>query len=134
MSAQGSFPFAYQWQRNGTPLAGQTKPTVTITNIQSEDFAAYTIGITNADGSALSDVAMLTLAVSPLITSLSLNSETFMLTVPTEVGPTYVVEYKDSLEGSWWNVLTTITGTGSPVPITDNGLTNTTRFYRVRVR
>ena len=77
---------------------------------------------------------MLTLAVSPLITSLSLNSETFMLTVPTEVGPTYVVEYKDSLEGSWWNVLTTITGTGSPVPITDNGLTNTTRFYRVRVR
>jgi len=134
VSAQGSFPFAYQWQRNGTPLAGQTKPTVTITNIQSEDFAAYTIGITNADGSALSDVAMLTLAVSPLITSLSLNSETFMLTVPTEVGPTYVVEYKDSLEDSWWNVLTTITGTGSPVPITDNGLTNTTRFYRVRVR
>ena len=134
VSAQGSFPFAYQWQRNGTPLAGQTKPTVTITNIQSEDFAAYTIGITNADGSALSDVAMLTLAVSPVITSLSLNSETFMLTVPTEVGPTYVVEYKDSLEDSWWNVLTTITGTGSPVPITDNGLTNTTRFYRVRVR
>ena len=57
-----------------------------------------------------------------------------MLTVPTEVGPTYVLEYKNDLEDPSWNVLTTIAGTGSPIPITDNGLTNTTRFYRVQVR
>ena len=133
-AVQGRTPLAYQWQRNGAPLAGQTKLTVTIASIQTEDFGAYTIEITNADGSALSGVAMLTQAVSPAITSLSFNSETFMLTVPTEVGPTYVVEYKDTLEDHSWNVLTTIDGTGFPIPITDNGLTNETRFYRVRVR
>jgi hypothetical protein len=77
---------------------------------------------------------MLTLAASPLITSVGYNFETFMLTVPTEVGPTYVLEYKDILDDTSWKVLTTVAGTGSPIPITDNGLTNTTRFYRVRVR
>jgi hypothetical protein len=57
-----------------------------------------------------------------------------MLMVPTEVGPTYVVEYKNDLEDPSWSVLTTLSGTGSSIPISDNGLTNTTRFYRVRVR
>ena len=102
--------------------------------MQSPDFGTYTVVVTNAYGVVLSDAAMLTLAVSPLITSLGWNTATLMLTVPTEVGPTYVLEYKDSLEDTQWNVLTTIAGTGLPIPITDNGLTNTTRFYRVRVR
>jgi hypothetical protein len=31
-------------------------------------------------------------------------------------------------------VLTTLAGTGLPIPISDNGLTNALRFYRVRVR
>ena len=45
------------------------------------------------------------MAVSPLITSVGYNLQTFMLTVPTEIGPTYVVEYKDSLNDSTWAVL-----------------------------
>ena len=134
VSVQGLAPFAYEWQKNGSPLAGQTKASLAITNVQSPDFGTYTVVVTNAYGVVLSDAAMLTLAVSPLITSLGWNTATLMLTVPTEVGPTYVLEYKDSLEDTQWNVLTTIAGTGLPIPITDNGLTNTTRFYRVRVR
>lgn len=134
VSAQGRAPFAYQWRKDGVPLVGQTKAALTITNVQPQDFGAYRVGITNADGSVLSDAAMLTLAVSPGIRSPGFNSETFMLTVPTEVGLTYVIEYKDSLEDASWKVLTTLTGTGLAIPMTDNGLTNTTRFYRVRVR
>jgi len=134
VSAQGLTPLSFQWQRNGEALAGQTKALLAITNVQSPDFATYTVGISNADGAVLSDTAILTLAVSPVITSVGYNLETFMLTVPTEVGPTYVVEYKDSLDDPTWKVLTTVAGTGSPIPITDNGLTSTVRFYRVRVR
>ena len=134
VAAKGLAPFAYQWQKNGAPLAGQTKASLTLSNVQPADFAGYTVGITNTDGGVLSAVAMLTLAASPVINSLSFNSSTFMLTVPTEVGPTYVVEYKDDLEDPSWNVLTTVSGTGLSIPITDNGLTNATRFYRVRVR
>jgi hypothetical protein len=134
VSAKGLAPFAYQWQKTGMPLAGQTKASLTLSNVQSADFAGYAVGITNTDGGMLSEVAMLTLAASPVINSLGFNSATFMLTVPTEAGPTYVLEYKDNLEDSSWIVLTTVAGTGSPIPITDNGLTNATRFYRVRVR
>jgi hypothetical protein len=57
-----------------------------------------------------------------------------VLTVPTEAGATYVVEYKETLADPTWHELTTIAGTGSSIPISDNRLTNTTRFYRVRVR
>ena len=134
VSAKGLTPLAYQWQKAGAPLSGQTKASLAVSNVQPADFAGYTVGITNTDGGVLSGVAMLSLAASPIINSLDFNSATFMLTVPTEVGPTYVVEYKDNLEEPSWNVLTTVAGTGLPIPITDNGLTNATRFYRVRVR
>ena len=134
VSVEGRTPLTYQWQRNGSPLEGQTNAGLTVSNVQPADFAGYFVAITNADGSALSDVAMLTLAGSPVIVSPGLNSTTFMLTVPTEVGPTYVLECKDSLEDPSWKVLTTLNGTGLPIPITDNGLTSTNRFYRVRVR
>jgi len=134
VSARGLTPLAYQWQKSGAPLAGQTKASLTLSNVQPADFAGYAVGITNTDGGVLSAAATLTLAASPLINSLSFNSSTFMLAIPTEVGPTYVVEYKDDLQDPSWNVLTTVAGTGGSIPITDNGLTNTTRFYRVRVR
>jgi hypothetical protein len=134
VTAKGLAPLAYQWQKNSAPLAGQTKALLTISNVQPADFAGYTVGITNTDGGVLSAVAMLTLAASPVINSLDFNSSTFMLTIPTEVGPTYVVEYKNDLEDPAWNVLATLAGTGLSIPITDNGLTNATRFYRVRVR
>ena len=134
VSVQGVTPFAYQWQKNGGAMPGQTKASLTVSNLQMEDFASYTVTVTNADGWAVSDPAALTLAVCPTIGPINFNLATFMLSVPTEVGPTYVIEYKDSIEEPIWRVLTTVTGTGSVIPITDNGLTNTSRYYRVRVR
>ena len=134
VEAEGPAPLTYQWQKNGAPLTDQTDAWLIITNVQSGDFASYTVGITNRDGGVLSEVAALTLAASPSISSLHFNLTTFMFTVPTEVGPTYVVEYKDSLKDPSWHQLTTLAGTGSSIPISDNGLTNSTRFYRVRVR
>ena len=134
VAAKGLAPLAYQWQQNGAPLAGQTKASLTVSNVQPADFSGYTVGITNTDGGVLSAVATLTLAASPVINSVDFNSSTFMLSVPTEVGPVYVVEYKNDLEDPSWSVLATLSGTGASIPITDNGLTNTTRFYRVRVR
>ena len=134
VSVEGRAPFTYQWQKNGSRLDGWTGATLSITNVQTQDFATYTVAITNVDGAAVSDPAMLTLAVSPIITSQGFNGDTLLLTIPTEVGPSYVVEYKARLDDPSWTVLTTIVGTGWDFPITDNGQTNTARFYRVRVR
>jgi hypothetical protein len=134
VSAQGLTPFGYQWQKNSSPITGQTKATLTFTNVNAADFATYRVVVTNADGAVTSSPAVLTRAVSPALRSSDMNSATFMLTIPTEMGPTYVLEYKDSLEDTSWQVLTLITGTGLPVPLSDNGLTNAARFYRVQVR
>ncbi|HVM47826.1 MAG TPA: immunoglobulin domain-containing protein, partial [Candidatus Acidoferrum sp.] len=134
VAAQGLTPFAYQWEKNASAISGQTKAALALTNIQAQDFATYTVVVTNADGMATSTPAALTLAVSPAVGSLGWNSGTFMLNIPTEIGPTYVLEYKNSLQEVSWTTLTTVAGTGSPIPVTDNGLTNWSRFYRVRLR
>jgi hypothetical protein len=134
VSVSGLPPFQYQWRTNGKALAGQTNSVLTIASVQPADFADYTVRVCNADGSVVSDVAKLTPAISPTISSPSLDSANFTLSFPTEAGPTYAVEYKLSLDDEYWQVLTNVPGTGLPITITDNGLTNTMKFYRIRVQ
>ena len=134
VEAESLTPMAYQWQRNGSPLADQTDAWLVLSDLQPSDFAGYTVGITNRDGGVLSEVATLSRAASPRIGPVSFNLTTCMLTFPTEVGPIYVVEYKQRLTDPAWHVLTAIAGTGRLARINDTALTNTTRFYRVRVR
>jgi len=55
----GTGPFTYQWKKNGTALAGQTAATLTLTNVQTTDAAGYTVQVTNASGTTLSNVAWL---------------------------------------------------------------------------
>jgi endonuclease/exonuclease/phosphatase family metal-dependent hydrolase len=134
VSVSGLPPFQYQWRTNGEAIMGQTNSTFSIASVQQEDFADYTVLVSNADGSIVSDVAKLTLAVSPAIRLPSSDSANFTLSFPTEAGPTYTVEYKFSLDDTSWQVLTNVLGTGLPITITDNGLTNEMKFYRVRVQ
>jgi endonuclease/exonuclease/phosphatase family metal-dependent hydrolase len=134
VSVSGLPPFQYQWRTNGEALVGQTNSILSIASVQQEDFAYYTVLVSNADGSVVSDVARLTPAASPIIGSPGLDSANFTLSFPTEAGPTYTVEYKFSLDETSWQVLTNVPGTGLPITITDNGLTNEMKFYRVRVQ
>ncbi|MCS7337803.1 MAG: immunoglobulin domain-containing protein [Verrucomicrobiae bacterium] len=62
--ATGSLPLFYQWFFNLTnALAGQTSPTLTLTNVQSADAGDYTVVVTNAAGAVTSQVAKLTVIV-----------------------------------------------------------------------
>ena len=105
-----------------------------IAEVTPADFADYTVLVSDADGSVVSDVARLTPAASPIIGSPGLDSASFTLSFPTEAGPTYTVEYKFILDDTSWQVLTNVPGTGLPITITDNGPTNEMKFYRVRVQ
>jgi hypothetical protein len=134
VSVDGLPPFDYQWRTNGAALAGQTNSTLRIASVQPRDFADYTVRVSNADGSVVSDVARLTLAASPAIASPSIDSAGFMLSFPTEAGPTYAVEYKFSFDDPSWQVLTNVSGTGLPVTINDDAPTNAMKLYRVRVQ
>ena len=65
----GSLPLAYQWFRNGTPLAGGTRPALLRAPLTTVDAGSYTVVATNAAGSATSNAAVLTVQTPPVITT-----------------------------------------------------------------
>ena len=59
----GSPTPAYQWQKNGTAIAGATGASLALTNVQAADAGTYTLVATNSAGTVTSTAAVLT--VSP---------------------------------------------------------------------
>ena len=72
--AAGTAPLAYQWRKNGTPLAnggivsGATNANLTLAGVLAADAANYTVVVTNTAGSVTSLVASLTVLLPPSIT------------------------------------------------------------------
>jgi hypothetical protein len=67
--ANGSAPFSYQWNLNGSPLSGSTDASLTLASAQVTDAGSYTVVVANLVGSVTSAVATLTIAVPPIITN-----------------------------------------------------------------
>src|SRR5205823_10681481 len=70
VSAQGSFPLIYRWQKNGTNLldggrvSGATNATLNISTVLESDSGQYSVVVTNSYGSVTSSTAVL--LVTPL--------------------------------------------------------------------
>jgi glucose/arabinose dehydrogenase len=61
VSASGTPPLSYQWQRNGVDISGSTSPTHSIASVQlAGDGAVFRCRITNAHGSVTSNGATMT--------------------------------------------------------------------------
>jgi hypothetical protein len=67
--ANGSAPFSYQWNFNGSAVSGATDASLTLTNVQATDAGSYTVVVANPGGSITSAVATLTVLVLPGITT-----------------------------------------------------------------
>jgi hypothetical protein len=134
VSVLGAEPLTYQWLTNGVALPGQTNSALSIASVQPADFGPYAVLISNLGGSVLSDVANLAPAVAPNLGSPSFASPNFVFSLPTEPGPTYVVEFKTNLQDPSWQPLTNLIGTGALITITDDGPTPGTKFYRIRLQ
>ena len=78
------------------------------------------------------NVRVVALAPTPLITPL-LNGTTLNLSFPTQAGFGYVVEWKGALTDSVWNAQATNAGTGSPITVQAETMSDAHRFYRVRL-
>jgi hypothetical protein len=97
-----------------------------------------TAGLTNvASIAAGSSHALAIIGDSPPIIQASLNhpsvtAKGFSVSVPTQNGRVYSLEYKDSLQDPEWIPLPLVTGTGRERTLTDPTAKGAQRFYRVR--
>lgn len=68
--AAGPQPMTFQWRKNGTNLVGKTSNVLSLSNIQSNDAAVYSVRVANSNGVVTSIGAILTpFLVPPRITS-----------------------------------------------------------------
>ncbi|TAL05147.1 MAG: hypothetical protein EPO07_04030 [Verrucomicrobia bacterium] len=61
----GVAPLAYQWQRSGTNLTGETASSLSIPNAQVSNSGNYSVVVTNSLGGVTSSVATVTVLVPP---------------------------------------------------------------------
>jgi inosine/xanthosine triphosphate pyrophosphatase family protein len=69
VSASGTPPLAYQWQKDGTSLAGATNATLTVTNAQLANGGTYTVLVSNALGVTTSNPATVWINTAPVVTT-----------------------------------------------------------------
>lgn len=67
LQVQGDAPFTYAWLKNGNVIEGEESSTLTINSVTEADAGAYSIRVTNAAGTVVSNQAQLTVLVLPQI-------------------------------------------------------------------
>jgi hypothetical protein len=65
-AASGDAPLAYQWQRNGTVIAGATASSLSLSALKAADAGTYTLTVTNAGGTATTSNAVVALGTARL--------------------------------------------------------------------
>lgn len=125
VTAKGN-PLAYQWHRNGTPIAGATEDswTVPVTAVAMNG-DVYTVTVTCADRSVTSDPAVLNVSGAPVITSQPgpvsiLAGAPFSLKVEA-VGVPSALTYQWSKDGDALNGATAATYTVARATSDDSG-------------
>ena len=62
------------------------------------------------------------------------TSTGFSVSVQSQIGKSYTLEYKASLEDSTWTALQPVSGNGAAITLSDKSATLTQRFYHVRLQ
>jgi len=145
VSASGATPLSYQWQFNSTNLPGATSTSYTIPSAQTNNQGPYRAIVTNAFGSATSQVATLTVTNSsagatsapPFSVQVApapgAGSSNVSLSFPAAQGYSYVTDYKTNLTAAWKPLMTN-PGTGGWVTNVIPTTNGPSRFFRVRTQ
>ena len=74
VTASGTAPLSYQWQKNGTAISGATSSTYTTPSTTASDSGAqFTVTVSNAVGTVTSNAAILTVNTPPTVTAQPIN-------------------------------------------------------------
>ncbi len=68
--ASGTTPFTYQWKKDGVDIADATSANYTISNATAEAGGSYTVVVTNAAGSVMSNPAVVTVNTTVIPTAI----------------------------------------------------------------
>ena len=142
LASGGGTPLSFQWRRDGinltddTRVAGATANVLTINPSAQMDTGFYDVVVSNACGFVTSPAVAVRVggALPPVITHPAFSTNGFTLSVTTQGGVDYVVEFKNALSDPVWTPLTTLIGDGSEQTITEPLSDTPTRFFRVRAQ
>ena len=74
VTTTGTDPLKYQWKKDGGVLAGETKPVLNLTAVNTADTGAYRVEVSNTGGTAMSDTFNLSVQDSNNALSLALDN------------------------------------------------------------
>ena len=132
--AVGAQPLAYQWQYNGSNIAGATTSQLTLPDLQNSSAGAYSVVITNALGVGVSFNAILTVPAGPgTILAISLAGTNVSISFASDPGASYLLEYKNSLgDGAWTPLSSPVAALGTEMVLQDTNAPVNSRYYRLR--
>jgi hypothetical protein len=130
VSATGTEPLSYQWQKNGQNIESATGVSYTIDSPKLTDAGDYTVVVSNSQGSKTSEVAGLVVNPPPPHLKLAMYAG---ITVEGQLGSTYHIEYREAFDAeNAWKLVATVTLTEATYFYLDKDSPNhPKRFYRV---
>ena len=129
VTASGTAPLQYQWQKNGA-IVGTNASTYALTTTSASDGGSYTVTISNAAGSVTSSAALLTVHVAPVAPAFTTQPVDVLVAAPNPAtfsaaasgSPSPILQWQVSTDaGSSFADLAGGTGTSYTTPSTGTG-------------
>src|SRR5262249_31163506 len=75
VTATGAATLAYQWLKDGMPIAGETSPTLTRMALQLSDAGFYSVTARNGIGSTTGAPVLLTVRATPIVSPVTIVTQ-----------------------------------------------------------
>jgi hypothetical protein len=127
VTATGTAPLSYQWQYNGNGLGPGTN------TFTAHRAGSYSVVVSNAAGTVLSDTATLSFSQAPSFQSIGLLADgSVQLQMSGTAGSNYFLEYTSNWTD--WTTLTNLSSADGALQYDDASATNGgRRFYRLQL-
>ncbi|MFN7138168.1 MAG: immunoglobulin domain-containing protein [Limisphaerales bacterium] len=127
VTATGTAPLAYQWFFNGGAITGATQASYSITNVIASQAGTYSVAVSNAVGSTLSDNATLIVRLRGTFSQPAVATNQLNLLFTGQPGTAYAIQTSTNLVH--WSTVSNIFLTNGSATVT-LPLTNQKQFYR----